>query len=724
MRVLVVDASDRGGIAAYSQRLVEALRSAGVDARLAAPPGRALAAPSIPHLLWGYEVAGMGKARLYAHRMKEALRGAWALATAVRSVRPDVVHVQTSVIPRFDWLAHRVLRRSRPLVVTAHDAIPLEGGADAFRRQAKTWRAADAVIVHGEDPRLAVTDSAPGRLVRVVPVDLNLGKGPVERHAARARLGIGEGKIALLFGLLRPYKGLGLLGEAWPSVADAQPDARLLVVGDADHDLPELERLRRLRGVEVHEGFVPEEDIDAWVSAADVLVLPYTTGTHSGVLNRGLGQGTPVLASPALSEEVVRTGAGSVVPLEPEAWTTAILEALGPSPLPTPRPTPAGQETVKGTLGVYRDLLAARGAAERPEMRRATLRILHVVDHVQRWGDGIVNCTVDLACAQAAAGHTVAVGSAGGSYEELLRLQGVQHIVVPQAKQPMKRLRALTALYRASKAFRPDIVHVHHPLTAVLARALNRRFGYRVVATVHNEFERKATLMRAADRVVGVSEAVASSMVRRGTASEKVRVVLNGPLGSPRMTELCSAPVSLERPALVCVAGMTERKGIGVLLDAFELLGPSFPEAHLYLVGSGPDGARFRAQAQRLAMADRIHFEGFQRDPHRYLREGDVCVLASLREPFGVAVIEAREAGCALVVSDVDGLPEAVDHGEAGCLVPPGDSVALARTLERLLANPGELAEWKKRAAANLERFTAARMCEETLNVYRELVPD
>ncbi|MDQ6696799.1 MAG: glycosyltransferase, partial [Actinomycetota bacterium] len=155
------------------------------------------------------------------------------------------------------------------------------------------------------------------------------------------------------------YKGLDLLAEAWPTVVAERPDVRLLLVGAAHGSQPDLERLRRLPGVEIREGFVPDDDIDAWAAAADVLVLPYRHGAHSGVLHRGLAAATPVIGSPSLSEEIERTGAGATVPLDAQCWSQALVAALGADPLPAPTP-PAGGATLAATLTVYRDVLDRR----------------------------------------------------------------------------------------------------------------------------------------------------------------------------------------------------------------------------------------------------------------------------------------------------------------------------------------------------------------------------
>ena len=102
-----------------------------------------------------------------------------------------------------------------------------------------------------------------------------------------------------------------------------------MLVGEAQPS-EELDRLCALEGVELRPGFLPDEEVDFWASAADVVVMPYDRGSHSGVLHRALAVATPVLGSPALAEEVERTGAGRVVVLEPDAWSRPCWKRWGP----------------------------------------------------------------------------------------------------------------------------------------------------------------------------------------------------------------------------------------------------------------------------------------------------------------------------------------------------------------------------------------------------------
>jgi glycosyltransferase involved in cell wall biosynthesis len=354
------------------------------------------------------------------------------------------------------------------------------------------------------------------------------------------------------------------------------------------------------------------------------------------------------------------------------------------------------------------------------------MRILHLANHLDNTGNGIVNVAVDLAWYQAEGGHDVSFASAGGSFVELLAQRGVRHYEVPQREgwrgrparraQPMTVLRAARRLRRILAELHPDVVHAHMVTGALLARAIRGRLGFRLVCSVHNEWQRHATLMRVGDAVVAVSQASARALQARGFAPSKLHVVSNGTLGSPRMTDSDGA-ARLRHPAVTSVAGLFERKGIPELVTAFERL-PDSLRAHLYLVGDGPYRKELEARVRTSPSAQRIHVEGFRPDPGPYLRATDVFVLASRREPFGLVLSEARVAGCAIIGANVDGIPEVLEGGRAGVLVPAGDPSALSEGLRRLLENEGERRRLAEAAKKNLEWLSAREMANRMLAVY------
>ena len=343
-----------------------------------------------------------------------------------------------------------------------------------------------------------------------------------------------------------------------------------------------------------------------------------------------------------------------------------------------------------------------------------------MLNHVDQVGNGIVHVAVDLACVQARHGHEVWVASKGGAYETLLQQYGVRHVRIDQGRRPLTLVRALLALRALIAEAAPDIVHAHMVTALMLARVLRPFARWRLIASVHNEWQRTSTLMRHADRVIVMSQDAVGRLAARGMPSDKLRPVRNGTVGSPRLVDQGSATAGLQQPAIVTIAGMYERKGIGELIGAFDALAARHPSAHLYLVGEGPDRARFEAQAGATRGADRIHFTGFQPSPRPYLRDAAVFVLASRAEPGGLVLPEARDCGCAIVATAVDGSPELLDGGRAGLLVPARDVPALSAAISRLLDDPAERDRWRAAARVNLDWLTIERQHRETMAVYEE----
>jgi glycosyltransferase involved in cell wall biosynthesis len=351
------------------------------------------------------------------------------------------------------------------------------------------------------------------------------------------------------------------------------------------------------------------------------------------------------------------------------------------------------------------------------------VRVLHILNDVTDRGNGIVNAAVDLAVEQARQGYAVAVVSAGGGYQPLLESAGILHLHLDQSRRPMQLLRAARIFRRQLLAFRPDVVHAHMRTGLLLAWFWRHFVPFVLVGHVHNVHDRESVVMGLADCVIAVSQSVADTMARHGISKRKLRTVLNRTLDSPRQPRLDDIePAVLNRPSIVTVCGMTSRKGIEELIAAFEEIGHAFPNAHLYLVGDGPERRQFEEMAARTQCPGRIHFEGFRRQPQAYMLSADVFVLAARRESFGLVLIEARAAGCAIVATNVDGIGEALEGGVAGVLVPPKDVSALGAALRRMLDSEEERGAWRRQAAKGIEKFRVDRMAREVEEIYNELI--
>jgi len=171
--------------------------------------------------------------------------------------------------------------------------------------------------------------------------------------------------------------------------------------------------------------------------------------------------------------------------------------------------------------------------------------------------------------------------------------------------------------------------------------------------------------------------------------------------------------------ALTCIAELHPRKGHSYLFDAFFRLSKNYPMLHLFLVGRGPDETRVRASSAR---SPNIHLLGWRTDIPQILKATDIFVLPSLREAFGLSVLEAMASGVPVVASETSGTKDIIENGKSGLLVPPGDAQSLMEALQTLLNNPGQRADLAKAGQERAKLFSAERMAKETAEVYSDLL--
>jgi glycosyltransferase involved in cell wall biosynthesis len=328
---------------------------------------------------------------------------------------------------------------------------------------------------------------------------------------------------------------------------------------------------------------------------------------------------------------------------------------------------------------------------------------------------------VDLACTQAALGHEVHVCSGGGDFEALLLSHGVRHIAINQDRKPGTLARSLIAMTLSFRRLKPDIVHAHMMTSALLVAMVRPLLRFKFVTTVHNEFEKSAILMKLGQRVIAVSDAVRIAMIARGIPPGKIRTVLNGTIGSPRFPKQIVPEPLAYHPAITFVGGLHPRKGVRDLITAHAEAAKEHAMAHLYIVGSGPMEQEYIELAEQLA-SGRVTFLGHKDDPRTVLASSAISILPSHAEPAGLVLSEAREAGCAIIGSDIGGIPEMIAGGKAGILVPPRRPDLLAAAIKRLLHEPAYLAEMRARSQYNIANLSLARVTEETIGVYLEIL--
>jgi glycosyltransferase involved in cell wall biosynthesis/peptidoglycan/xylan/chitin deacetylase (PgdA/CDA1 family) len=221
----------------------------------------------------------------------------------------------------------------------------------------------------------------------------------------------------------------------------------------------------------------------------------------------------------------------------------------------------------------------------------------------------------------------------------------------------------------------------------------------------------------AAHQLVANSHAAARQLESDGVPEEKIRVVANG-IDTDRFPERRYS----ERPKRIAmVACLREGKRVDILIDAAPRVLAQHPDAEFLIVGDGPCREQLASLAQATRVADRFQFLGHRDDVPALLADADLFVLPSESEAFPNAIIEAMAAGLPVVATSVGGIPELVNEGVTGRLVPPGNAYAIADALIELLDAPERAASFGRAGRRTVEQaYSFDRMVEQFETLYLE----
>jgi glycosyltransferase involved in cell wall biosynthesis len=294
--------------------------------------------------------------------------------------------------------------------------------------------------------------------------------------------------------------------------------------------------------------------------------------------------------------------------------------------------------------------------------------------------------------------------------------------------------RWLVPLRRYLRAHAFDVVHVHSPAVAAGVRSVVSTLGATrpaLLTTEHSVRYHPLTQLldlatvRIDDLVLAVSGAVLRSPVaRRARRAIKLEHGINvARIQGYRAARARLAPELglLPGPSVVTVANLRPAKGHTTLLQAARLVHRWEPAANFYVVGHGRLAGWIGAEVQRHGMAGYFHVLGRVPDAARISACADLFVLSSVWEGRPVALMEALAAGVPAVVTAVGGMPEMVQDGHNGRLVPPDDPVALAQAIRSLLDDGSLRDRLSEAASASAGQYDLTRAVRTIESHYTDL---
>lgn len=302
--------------------------------------------------------------------------------------------------------------------------------------------------------------------------------------------------------------------------------------------------------------------------------------------------------------------------------------------------------------------------------------------------------------------------------------------------------RAILAEARESQ---PDVIHAHWAIpTGPAAVLAARKLGVPSVITMHGgdvyvnpeqgyDFPTRWYVrpplrwtLRHAGALTAITEDCRQHALRAGAPAERIRLVFNGtdlrrfsPAGNGSRGDPGYGP-----HMIFACRQLFPRKGIRFLLEAAAQLKPKFPDLKVVLAGDGFERPELARLAENLGMGPDVTFLGWvpNVDLPPYYRAAAVSVIPSLEEGFGIPAAEAMGCEVAVVASDAGGLPEVVENGVTGLVVPRGDATALAQAIGSLLADPERRRAMGQAGRARaLRLFDWDRTAEQFEEIYREV---
>lgn len=324
--------------------------------------------------------------------------------------------------------------------------------------------------------------------------------------------------------------------------------------------------------------------------------------------------------------------------------------------------------------------------------------------------------------------------------------RGVKPIIIPnlgRSLNPLHDVKTIWQLYRLMRDLQPHVVHTHTAKAGFVGRVAARLAGVPVIVhTFHGHvfqgyfnptltrvfIQLERVTARMSDTVITLTEGLRRELTDVYRVTRKGRITVL-PLGLD-LEAFARVPrkqgdfrrrfnLSPDAPLVGIVGRIVPIKNHQLFLQAALKVKQRLPDACFVVVGDGELRAELEAEAARLGLTDCVKFTGWVRDVAPVYSDLDVLVISSRNEGTPVSVIEALSARCPVVTTAVGGLPDLLDQGALGALVPSDDADALAAAIITTLETPPDTAHAQH---LMLDRYGIDRLVKDLDGLYRGIL--
>lgn len=370
------------------------------------------------------------------------------------------------------------------------------------------------------------------------------------------------------------------------------------------------------------------------------------------------------------------------------------------------------------------------------------MKVLHIIDSGGLYGAEVM--LLNLVHEQIKMGHEPTICSIGekGINEKPFETEAVKRgfKVARFRMMPGPNILGAFKILRYAKKERFDILHSHgykgNILLGVIPRPLRK---IPLITTVHGwtsiatrRFSKMklyewldARSLKHIDKVVLVNNEMLSNPKIRAANLQKLTVINNG---IPQikdinlLKDLDKGIVNFCKEGFIigAIGRLSHEKGFDFLIEAVAELSADIPEVKLLIIGEGGEKGALEKMVSDRGINDRVMMPGYKDTAHRYFPLFSIFVMPSLTEGLPITLLEAMQYGVRIVATEVGGIPEVLNYGEAGILVKPGDSAAIAESLRSVHKRQSTLKTLVEKAKDRvLNNYSSHKMAVEYNYIYK-----